>query len=75
MQATSSSSSSSNQGVEELPGPRNAFVPGQESESRRQLFNRISPVYDEVSSSTQVCMSACSCSLACQEQPNAWSLC
>lgn len=48
MQATSSSSSSSNQGVEELPGPRNAFVPGQESESRRQLFNRISPVYDEL---------------------------
>lgn len=33
---------------EEVPGPRNAFVPGQESESRRQLFNRISPVYDEV---------------------------
>lgn len=35
----------------EVPGPQNAFVPGQESESRRQLFNRISPVYDEVSGS------------------------
>jgi hypothetical protein len=50
VRATSSSSSSSSQQVEELPGPRNAFVPGQESESRRQLFNRISPVYDEVRS-------------------------
>lgn len=36
----------------EVPGPRNAFVPGQESESRRQLFNRISPVYDEVRGSS-----------------------
>jgi hypothetical protein len=54
VQATSSSSSSSSRQVEELPGPRNAFVPGQESESRRQLFNRISPVYDEVSSSSSM---------------------
>jgi hypothetical protein len=33
----------------ELPGPRNAFVAGQEADTRRQLFNRISPVYDRVS--------------------------
>lgn len=46
-QAAASSSSSSSS--VELPGPQNAFVPGQESESRKQLFNRISPVYDEVS--------------------------
>jgi hypothetical protein len=39
---------------EEVPGPLNAFVPGQESESRRQLFNRISPVYDEVGWSGRV---------------------
>lgn len=39
----------SSSSTEDLPGPRNAFVPGQESESRRVLFNRISPVYDEVS--------------------------
>jgi hypothetical protein len=29
-------------------GPRTAFVPGREAESRQQLFNSISPVYDEV---------------------------
>lgn len=33
---------------EQMPGPRNAFVPGQESETRQQLFNSIAPVYDEV---------------------------
>lgn len=32
----------------DLAGPKNAFAPGQEAETRRQLFNRISPVYDEV---------------------------
>jgi hypothetical protein len=40
---------SSSGDVETLPGPRNAFAPGQESDTRKALFNRISPVYDEVS--------------------------
>lgn len=29
-------------------GPEGAFEPGQESEARRTLFNRIAPVYDDV---------------------------
>ncbi|KAF8055122.1 menG [Scenedesmus sp. PABB004] len=45
--AAAASDASSSSGAD-LPGPRNAFVPGQESESRRELFNRISPVYDEL---------------------------
>ena len=31
-----------------LPGPSGAFTPGQEAESRRTLFNKIAPVYDDV---------------------------
>jgi len=30
-------------------GPEGAFESGQESEARRKLFNRIAPVYDDVS--------------------------
>jgi hypothetical protein len=30
------------------PGPSGAFTPGKEAEARRQLFNRIAPVYDDV---------------------------
>lgn len=46
---SSAGASTSDASFPDLAGPRNAFVPGQEAETRRQLFNRISPVYDEVS--------------------------
>lgn len=40
---------STSAGMADLPGPRNAFVAGQEAATRQELFNRISSVYDEAS--------------------------
>jgi hypothetical protein len=50
----SSASASTSSSDPSLPGPRNAFVPGQEATTRRALFNRISPVYDEVTAPSAV---------------------
>lgn len=35
--------------AQSTPGPEGAFIPGQEGQARQKLFNRIAPVYDEVS--------------------------
>lgn len=46
--ATAGIDAAAQSATEQPAGPPDAFVPGQEAESRRKLFNRISFAYDEV---------------------------
>jgi hypothetical protein len=38
----------------EMRGPAGAFVEGQESEARQQLFGKIAPVYDQVTGASEM---------------------
>lgn len=37
-----------------MRGPAGAFVEGQESEARQQLFGKIAPVYDQVTIASEM---------------------
>lgn len=63
-QQVAAASTQMKQEDQDLPSPRNAFVTGQEAESRRQLFNRISSVYDEVCNATSSALRSTSCTLS-----------